>query len=65
MVYTCRKKWLHTMPKAAMTHAKLKALLLKRNIEPTTESTVVVQSKTKDRETSNNPTIPTQISLIV
>jgi hypothetical protein len=53
------------MPKAAMTHAKLKALLLKRNIEPTTESTVVVQSKTKDRETSNNPTIPTQISLIV
>jgi hypothetical protein len=30
------------MPKATMTHAKLKALLLECDIEPTTESTVVV-----------------------
>jgi hypothetical protein len=43
-----------------MTHAKLKALLLKCDIEPTTESTAVVRHKQRLTRLPTKPTIPTQ-----
>jgi hypothetical protein len=58
VVQTCRERWC-IICQAAMTHAKLRALLLKRDIEPTTESTVVVRPK---KGLTRLPTIPTQVS---
>jgi hypothetical protein len=46
VVLTCRRWWLHPMPKDSMTHSKL--FSLNRDIEPTTESTTVVRPKVQD-----------------
>jgi hypothetical protein len=47
VVLTCRKQWLHPMPKASLTHSKVKSLLLERDIKHTIESTAVAQPKHK------------------
>jgi hypothetical protein len=45
-----------------MIQAKLQALLLEHDIEPTTESTVVVRPKQRLTKLWTKPTIPTQVS---